>query len=426
MTGWRRINHHCGKKGSPMKHSGGRVLAAGMIVNFFLGTSYAWSVLAAGFIAEKGWSRAEASLPHAVGIFVFALMMLAAGRYQDSAGPRRSVMISGALAGAACLFCALRPTPGAVTASFGLLYGSAIAFGYGSVTPAVLSWFSPERRGAVTGAVIASTGAAALVLAPLLNLLIGKFGLQSTLLLWGLILAAVLFSASLFMAVASHAPSGGEAVPGKAAALEFSWLDMIRRPPFALLWSIMALSTGVGVFLNVQMVQIARLDFGVDWGYLMISLYAVFNTLGRLGGGLLCDRLGYVRGIRLAVTLQGAAMALLLAFRAPAFLGLAAVLTGTGYGSLYTFFPAAVVGRYGLRHFGLNYGLLFTAVAAGGLIPFAAGLLADGTGSFAGAFAFGAAASMFILYLTSHLPRFDAFSTPAQAPRKKSSQQSSC
>lgn len=55
---------------------------------------------------------------------------------------------------------------------------------------------------------------------------------------------------------------------------------------------------------------------------------------------------------------------------------------GANYGSNLSLFPAAAKDYFGLRNFGLNYGLLFSAWGAAGLVmPWLNGFLADRTGS---------------------------------------------
>ena len=90
------------------------VAFAGLGINLALGVLYSWSVIAkvlSKAVAEGGWgwSAGQASLPYAIGVGVFALSMVFAGRAQDRFGPRiwspRSV--------ARCA------APGMIVASFG-------------------------------------------------------------------------------------------------------------------------------------------------------------------------------------------------------------------------------------------------------------------------------------------------------------------
>jgi len=57
------------------------------------------------------------------------------------------------------------------------------------------------------------------------------------------------------------------------------------------------------------------------------------------------------------------------------------LLIGACYGANLTLFPAATKDQFGLKSFGLNYGIMFTAWGVGGLIlPRVAGMIKDVTG----------------------------------------------
>ena len=80
------------------------VTLAGLGINLALGVLYSWSVVAKTLskpVAEGGWgwSSGQASLPYAIGVGVFALSMVFAGRAQDRFGPRIVATVGGALCG---------------------------------------------------------------------------------------------------------------------------------------------------------------------------------------------------------------------------------------------------------------------------------------------------------------------------------------
>jgi len=71
-------------------------------------------------------------------------------------------------------------------------------------------------------------------------------------------------------------------------------------------------------------------------------------------------------------------------------------ITGIAYGSLLGIFPALTYDFFGLKNSGVNYGLVFTAFGAAGLIgPLTAGKIVDITGSYD--FAYLAAAAILVI-----------------------------
>lgn len=382
---------------------GVKVALAGSFINFSLGIFYAWTVFAGGLIGELGWSKADATWPYTLELLVFSMAMIFAGRFQDRVGPKKGAVFSGLFTGLALIFCAVVPTPPGITLAFGILFGCAAAFGYAAITPAVVKWFPPEKRGLVTGVVIMSMGAAALFWSPLISLLIVRLGVVRSFLYCGLfLLVAIPLAAQIITVPAQIANSSADRATGPAVAvsLESDWRSTIRRPAFAILWVMMGLSTGIGLMVIGQLVQIAELNYRLPWGFLLVSLFALFNTVGRFSGGLLCDRIGYLHNFKAALVIMATSMLL---FRSswgwPALVS-ATVLLGFSYGSLYTSYPTAVSRLFGLTNFGVNYGMLFSSVGvAGSLGPLAAAYLADRTGSYNPAFMLGLTASLFVLLL---------------------------
>ena len=383
-----------------------KVLLAGSLINFCVGICYVWSVFADGLIKEFGWSKAEAMFPYTFELLVFSIMMIFGGRFQDRFGPRGGIVLSSYFAGLGLILCALATNPLGVTLSFGLIFGSAVAFGYSAVTPAVIKWFPPSKRGLVTGIVLMSLGAAALVWAPVVNLLILRIGVANTFLVCGILLFILINLASRAIAVPDPETQPYEQRSSISESDESSWRTTIRQPSFRIIWITIGLSSGIGIMFISHLVQIAELNYQVTWGYLLVSMFAGANAVGRLAGGVLCDRVGYIGNLRVALTLMVMAMLIYLTGWSWPALVIATSLLGLSYGSIYTSFPTIVVNLYGLKNFGINYGMVFTAVGlVGSLGPLAAAYLAESTNSYNSTFLLGLVASLVCLFLAVELKK---------------------
>jgi OFA family oxalate/formate antiporter-like MFS transporter len=284
-----------------------------------------------------------------------------------------------------------------LTLFFGLLFGTGAAFGYASVTPAAIKWFPPEKRGLITGFVVMSLGAGSLFWPPLLNFLISTFGVINTFFLWGILLLAGILLMSRLISEPDEFLTEKKAT-GSAEKLELK--KVISQPIFILLWLMMGLSCGTGLMVVGHLVQIARINFQMEIGFLLVSFFALFNTLGRLCTGIITDRIGYYGTTLGAFIIICCSMLLYLGSGGLLVLLLGTILLATSYGSLYTSFPAAAAELFGLQNFGAYYGLLFTSVGIGGSLgPFLAGYLADIYGNYNMTFVLGIAASMVALLL---------------------------
>jgi len=386
-----------------------RVTLAGCMINFALGLFYAWSVFADGLIKELGWSKSEAMLPYTLELLFFSIAMIFAGRFQDRFGPRRGVFLSGIFTGLALILCALTASPLGVAFSFGIVFGTAAAFGYSAVTPAAIKWFPPEKRGLITGIVLMSLGAGSLVWAPVINFLLYYTGVINAFLFCGLFLLVVITVSSRFISVPASG-QGMNASPGRAVEPgEPGWRKTIGQTSFWLLWALVALTSGVGMMFVGHLVQIAELNFQVAWGYLLVSLFALANAASRVIGGAICDRLGYIGNMKVALVIMTVAMLFFISGLGWLALVLGTAFLGLSYGSLYTSFPTAVADLFGLDDFGVNYGMVFTALGLVGSIgPMAAAFLAELTASYNLSFLLGLITSLLCFFLLAKLNKIIA------------------
>ena len=81
--------------------------------------------------------------------------------------------------------------------------------------------------------------------------------------------------------------------------------------------------------------------------------------------------------------MQGVNMALFATYSTSLTIAIGAAIAGIGYGSLLSLFPSTAADFYGMKNFGANYGVLYTAWGVSGLIgPIIAAIVVDSTGSY--------------------------------------------
>lgn len=98
---------------------------------------------------------------------------------------------------------------------------------------------------------------------------------------------------------------------------------------------------------------------------------------------ILSDKIGGVRTLMLAFVMQGCNMLLFASYSTEMTLIFGAVVAGVGYGILLSVFSSLTAEFYGLKNYGTNYGVLYTAWGISGFIgPVIAALAVDTSGSY--------------------------------------------
>lgn len=352
------------------------VTLAALGINLVLGALYAWSVIAKALTVQWGWTKTEAVLPFALSTASFALMMIFAGRMQDRFGPRWVAAAGGVLFGLGLAASAWVRSPAGMALTFGLIGGLGIGLGYSATTPAAIKWFRPQRKGLITGIVVSGVGLAAVYISPLTSWLLGRTTIENTFLVLGgcamlvvILLALVLRNPPAYYRLTPPAANGAATPrPERAPRRDWDWNEMTRTPQFYLLWLIYVLSAAAGLMVISNIAIIAREQAAWEAGYVGVMTLAAFNTLGRVVAGYVSDRIGRTNTMILAFTLQAVNMFLFARYDSVALLVTGTAVTGLCYGAIFTLMPAATADFYGLKHLGVNYGMLFTGFGVAGVV----------------------------------------------------------
>jgi len=363
-----------------IKNLGWRVTMAGLGINLALGILYTWSIfkmtIKESIDAGDGvfnWTPASLNDPYAVCCLVFAFSMIFAGRIQDKLSPRITAVIGGVLTGAGLILTSFSTAWISWITGFGILMGMGLGFGYASATPPAIKWFPPAKTGMIAGIVVAGFGLASVYIAPFATFLIERFGLSQAMLIFGI---AFLVIVSGLAQLLVNPPAGyvhPDTVHTKAsvaaAAVNFEPGKMLGTAAFYKLWIIFCIASGAGLMIIGSVAGMAKQGLG-QTAWLVVALMAVGNASGRVVAGILSDRIGRANTLFIMLVFQALIIFSLL-FITPAqivFLVLAAMFIGFNYGTNLSLFPSATKDFFGLKNFGVNYGLVFSAWGVGGFI----------------------------------------------------------
>ncbi len=363
-----------------IKNLGWRVTMAGLGINLALGILYTWSIfkmtIKESIVAGDGlfnWSLASLNDPYAVCCLVFAFTMIFAGRVQDRLSPRITAVIGGILTGLGLILISFSTAWISWIIGFGIFTGMGLGFGYASATPPAIKWFPSAKTGMIAGIVVAGFGLASVYIAPLAIFLIDKFGLSQSMLIFGIAFLVIVSALAQFLVNPPDGYVHPQTVQNKNSAanisIDFEPGKMLRTAAFYKLWIIFCIASGAGLMIIGGVAGMAKHGMG-QMAWVVVALMAVGNASGRVIAGMLSDRIGRANTLFIMLIFQSIVIFSLL-FITPSqvmLLVLAAMLIGFNYGTNLSLFPSATKDFFGLKNFGVNYGLVFSAWGVGGFI----------------------------------------------------------
>ncbi|WP_117234119.1 OFA family MFS transporter [Vibrio maerlii] len=352
-----------------------RILIAGFSINLCLGILYAWSVFNKALVSDWGWSAADASSPYAIATITFSICLLVAGILQDRMGPRKILILGTTLTGLGMIASGFASSVMALNVTFGVIAGAGIGFGYACLSPSAMKWFHTSKKGMVNGIIAAGFGLAAIYLAPVTSALIGSLGINTAFMILGagVLVIAVPLACTITNPPADYTPAEPKVKDGQAPkavkkASDINWKVMLKTPQFYSLWVMYAFAASAGLMIIGNITNIASMQANLPNAVYLASILAVFNSGGRVAAGILADKIGGVRTLLIACTLQGINMVLFSTFDSELTLIIGTAIAAVGYGTLLAVFPTLTAEFYGLKNYGTNYGVLYTAWGIGGAI----------------------------------------------------------
>jgi len=368
---------------------GWKVLLAGLCINLTIGVVYSWSVIKKALISEWGWTNSEASLPYTVAIVAWALCNYFAGTLQDKIGPRKVVTLGAIFTGLGLVLSSFSQSVPLLIVTYGILTGAGIGFAYASVTPPALKWFHPSKKGMVAGIVVSGMGLASLYIAPLTTSLLNNYGISRTFFVLGTFILVV---STLVAQLINNPPTGyippvpantPKSMASNLSPKDIVWREMIKTRQFYLLWVMFTFASSAGLMIIGNIATIAKSQADMENGFYLVGLLAIFNAGGRLAAGFLSDKIGRVRMMMIVFVLQAVNMLMFAAYSTPLAISVGTAIAGIGYGALLSLFPSIISDFYGVKNFGGNYGILYTAWGVAGTIgPIVAGIAVDRTGAY--------------------------------------------
>ncbi|MDI3297543.1 MAG: OFA family MFS transporter [Bacillota bacterium] len=357
---------------------------------------YTFTLFQAPLQRSMGSSLSLIGLTYTFYVLVQALGQIPGGALMDRIGPRWVMTVAAFFAGLGWIFSSLAHQ----------IWQLWLAYGIGSIGPAIvyacamsiaLKWFpEPRMKGLVSGLNAAGFGAGSAIFIPVVASLISSSpdGWRTAFLWFGVaqLVVILVLAQVLRYPPAGWAPEGWE--PGRQAhagrapeSTTRQWTpgEMLRTWQFYALWISFAFTAAAGLMIAGNLAAIGKssgFQEAAGLTVLAITLSRITNGLGRIFAGWVSDRIGRPLTMGIFYLLMGVTLFVLrMTGSVPAAFLLLSILFTFFWGPIFVLNPAAVGDYFGSEHSGINYGILYSAKAAGGVFAgFVAGALAARTG----------------------------------------------
>ena len=379
-----------------MSASAGRwiFVILGMVVNFCLGAVYAYSVFKKPLEELFNISATQGGLPYMIFLAMFALFTFVAGKFIDKLGPRKVMMVGGAIVGIGWMLTYFASSIWMVVLTYGIIGGAGVGIVYGGPVSVATRWF-PDKKGLAVGLALAGFGGSAIATAPIASALIGKCGPLGAFGVLGIafFFITIILSMPMKFPPAGYKPAGWNppTTATGGAASSFTAGQMMKTGSFYGLWLCYILGATAGLMAIGISAAVGREVIGLEKGAAatLVMIFAVFNGIGRPIFGALTDKITPKWSAILSFVLIFVASALMLA-AGQGSVGLYAVafcIFWLCLGGWLAIGPAATAGFFGLEGYAQKYSVVFSSDGLGAIIGgIISGSAKDAFGSYTIAF----------------------------------------
>jgi len=373
-----------------MKAESGRwwYVIFGLVINICLGAIYAFSIFRPPLEKLWGITATQSGLPFMIFLAVFALAMPFAGNLMQKWGPRNTMFLGGIMVGIGWIAASFSPDINTLTLLYGVIGGAGVGIMYGAPIATSAKWF-PDRGGLAIGLTVGGFGLSALITAPIIKQLIGTVGPLNTFLYLGIAFLIVLLILSIPYKFPPEGwkPSGFVAKTSSASpsvSVELDRNEMIKTGSFWALWFTYTIGCLAGLMaIGISAPAGKEVGLTAEIAALAVSLYAIFNFVGRPIFGALTDKIKPKAAAVLSFLIIGTASLLIYGVREKIVFVIGFCLLWLNLGGWLAIAPTATKIFYGTKFYGKNYGLVFTAYGAGAIAGvLLSGQIKDITGSY--------------------------------------------
>lgn len=388
--------------------------AAMLMVASGVGVVQAFAVFLEPLEREFGWSRSALSLAYALNFTVFGASSTLMGALADRYGTRAVAKAAGSVYALGLAMTAGAQSLWSLYLTFGVVAGIGVGALHGPLAYLTAKWFD-RRKGLAMGVVLSGTGIGVMLASPLARALMTWGNWRTAFLgLGALALLVILGCGSLLSNTPEdkgQRPYGaaptGEGEGGEAPGPTWTTALAIRTRSYWVLLGtfFFCCASHSGPALHMAACAAgAGMSPAASTG--LLSIFGAFSIAGRIGLGMVADRIGGKPTLLLALLLQTGAAFWVAFTREDWAFYVFAVALGIAFGGVYAQYPVLTRDYFGATKVGAVYGsqMFFSqlGMAVGGL---GVGALYDLAGNYRDPFLASAFSGLVALALAPALAR---------------------
>lgn len=371
------------------------ILISAIIINICIGTLYAWSVFAMPLGKLFGWAPPALALVFTINHGLSPVAMIGGGYMQDKLGSKTTIIVGGLMFTIGLFLSGYVSQVGMLYLTYSALAGIGGGVIYAGNIGNTVKFF-PDKRGLAAGLCAAGYGCGAMLVAPIASALIINYGVLNTFQILGTAFFIIIAICIMFIkkAPAGYKPAGwtppvAAATSAQPAGNDSKWTQMISEGIWWVVMIMLFCGAMSGLMVLAHASPIGQIMFKLTPmnAAFFVSIITLANALGRVGFGALSDRIGRSNTIMIMYIVSALSM-LNLAFTTSV---AGFVASGIGCGAVFGGFmgtmPTIISDRYGLKNFGVNYGITFIGFSLAAIFgPLTAAKVRVATGNYEQAF----------------------------------------